>query len=386
MKILVVFIDMLRNELVYKKENSGEKTRIMDICCKLGGTCYDSCYTTAPDTYRSLGSFWSSQYPRKNGVDNRNKKEADFLKSPTNTLLGKLISNGYEFNGFLGAWGKKIGILPNVYNMERDNLSTGQFLEEWLSTVVIGENSFTFINLEDLHFILNDDGATEKAYKKGENKIVELITKIFDYLSPNQFDDIIFFSDHGFHYVSENRGNALDQRRSNIFLFWHKKADKGLKINKKLCSIMDIYPTVLNECRIAVPNDIEGVLLTAEQSHEYLMLEDHGSFYAGYIQPICEWAIIDRNGMHFIREDNIWKNEKGEIEKLESYTKILLEKATGFREFYEIYEKNEEYGDEILWKLQKHFSDGEKRMVRQCTFKEQIMYAIKRRINRRMGK
>lgn len=386
MKILVIFIDMLRNGVVSKKESNDGKTRIWDICCKMGGICYDSCYTTAPDTYRSLGSFWSSKYPKANGVDNRNKKEADFLKYPQDTMLGKLIDNGYEFNAFLGAWGEKIGIIPNVYDARRDNLSTGKFLREWLDTVEIGKKSFTFINLEDLHFILNDEGATEKNYIKGEDKIVKLLSLVFDYLSPAQFDDIILFSDHGFHYVTENRGNALDQRRSNIFLFWHRKDDEKITIDKKLCSIMDIYPTILNECKLDVPSNIEGIPLESEECHEYLLLEDHGYFYAGYIQPICEWAVIDGEGMHFIREDNTWKNKNGESEKLEKYTKILLEKATGFNEYYEIYKKNEEYGDEILWKMQKYFSDGEMRTIKTYSSMEKLSYAIRRRMNRRRGK
>ena len=88
MRILMVFIDMLRSELVFSTQADSQ---IMKTCRKIGGTLFEACYTPAPDTYRSMGALWSSCYPAENGCDNRCKRPFEWLKKPEETFLEYLI-------------------------------------------------------------------------------------------------------------------------------------------------------------------------------------------------------------------------------------------------------------------------------------------------------
>lgn len=92
MRILMVFIDMLRSELVFSTQADSQ---IMKTCRKIGGTLFEACYTPAPDTYRSMGALWSSCYPAENGCDNRCKRPFEWLKKPEETFLEYLLSSGY---------------------------------------------------------------------------------------------------------------------------------------------------------------------------------------------------------------------------------------------------------------------------------------------------
>lgn len=168
MRILMVFIDMLRSELVFSTQADSQ---IMKTCRKIGGTLFEACYTPAPDTYRSMGALWSSCYPAENGCDNRCKRPFEWLKKPEETFLEYLLSSGYIFNSYVGAWeGKNVGLFPNVYTKYPFNFSTGKFIKEYTKEIFWGNDSFTFLNLEDLHFILDDKSYTLKAYKEGEKK------------------------------------------------------------------------------------------------------------------------------------------------------------------------------------------------------------------------
>ena len=50
MRILMVFIDMLRSELVFSTQADSQ---IMKTCRKIGGTLFEACYTPAPDMCNS---------------------------------------------------------------------------------------------------------------------------------------------------------------------------------------------------------------------------------------------------------------------------------------------------------------------------------------------
>ena len=358
---------MLRSDLALKKQRSGDDGELIKICHQLGGTLFEACYTTAPDTYRSLGSFWSSLYPKMNGCDNRNKKTYDFLRDPNDSFLGKLKKENYTFNLFSGTWETdKIGIFPNVYNSKSDRLSTGLFLDDYLDEIKVDDDTITFFNLEDLHFILDDGKYTAQSYAEGIHKVCELINRIFEKKPCDVFDEIIMFSDHGFRFCYEDEGDDLDGRRSNIFLFWHHRGDRELFFDRKIRSIMDVYPTLLDCCKVEYDKDnIEGKSLLDTEGHDYLVLEDHSSFYASYLQPVNKWAIVDSNGMYFIDEDYVWKDSDGHQASVsEEYSSYLIDKATNFSDMIWLREKNLEYSMGRHCSLRGFLSDGTKREVK----------------------
>ncbi|UJF33216.1 hypothetical protein [Paenibacillus hexagrammi] len=59
MKILSVFIDMLRPNLMNVHNHEVPEHELDRFFRQLGGTLYTNCYTPAPDTARSMACFWS---------------------------------------------------------------------------------------------------------------------------------------------------------------------------------------------------------------------------------------------------------------------------------------------------------------------------------------
>lgn len=386
MKILTVFLDMLRNEQVYNEEAGWENMILRDFFLEIGGTLFSSCYTPAPDSYRSLACFWQSQYPLENGCNSRTMKTYDYLKFPKNTFLAKMKHKGYQFNCFGGAWNNdKIGFLPAIYDPLTDNMSTGKFLREYLQTVKLEKDSFTFINLEDLHFIIEDEYADHEAFLHGTQKLVNLMKMIFINFSIKEFDEIIFFSDHGFRYYYEQGGFLLDKRRSNIFLFWHHRGDKNFNIDTELRSIMDIYPTILNRCEISFDQEkIEGRDLFLTNGHKFLMLEEHRDYYSKLLDPICRWAVIDnKKQFYFVDETIMWMQENdgdNDFTKRVFYENQLSCKMTNFREIKEMNEKQKEYkNDAVNINMIDFYSDGTARKRHPLT----IPKRIKRKLHKR---
>lgn len=373
MRILMVFIDMLRSELVFSTQADSQ---IMKTCRKIGGTLFEACYTPAPDTYRSMGALWSSCYPAENGCDNRCKRPFEWLKKPEETFLEYLLSSGYIFNSYVGAWeGKNVGLFPNVYTKYPFNFSTGKFIKEYTKEIFLGNDSFTFLNLEDLHFILDDKSYTLKAYKEGEKKICDLIDSFFEIFPVEQFDEIIFFSDHGFRFWNEKGGYSLDKRRTNIFLFWHEKNDASLKIDRKLRSIMDIYPTLLNKCGIYYSkSNIRGKDLFGEEYHNELLLEDHTSFYATILDSVNCWGVVTNAGIQFCNSDLVWND--GMIHS--ELQNLLLENGTGYKMLSEFIDRERKlYNVDEPKNIGKYTSDGEKRVTEKINGIERFLGKIK---------
>ena len=381
MKILTIFIDMLRSEQVYTREEGWKNSALQEFFLNIGGTLFSRCYTPAPDSYRSFACFWSSQYPAKNGCFCRSMKTYDYLKAPEETFLGKLKVKGYQFNSFVGAWNNdKIGFLPAVYDPLKDRLSTGKFLSEFLKEIKIEDNSYTFINLEDMHFILEDEWTTDRAFTHGVQKIIDLMKIIFEIVNKDEFDEIIFFSDHGFRYYGEGDGYLLDRRRSNIFLFWHHKGEVDICVDHNLRSIMDVYPTLLNHCGIAFcESGIEGKDLFRTEGHDFLLFEEHSGYYSSFLDPICQWAVVDKGGQfYFVDETLSWKEKKDFAER-GFYEDQLSDKMTNFGELkMQISLQNEYKSMKTDVYMVDFFSDGELREKKNITLKDRIKRRLKR--------
>lgn len=239
----------------------------------------------------------------------------------------------------------------------------------------MGNDSFTFLNLEDLHFILDDKSYTLKAYKEGEKKICDLIDSFFEIFPVEQFDEIIFFSDHGFRFWNEKGGYSLDKRRTNIFLFWHEKNDTSLKIDRQLRSIMDIYPTLLNKCGIYYSkSNIRGKDLFGEEYHNELLLEDHTSFYATILDSVNCWGVVTNAGIQFCNSDLVWND--GMIHS--ELQNLLLENGTGYKMLSEFIDRERKlYNVDEPKNIGKYTSDGEKRVTEKINGIERFLGKIK---------
>lgn len=301
---------MLRPDIlnVYSQKNSISK---LDIKLReIGGTFYKECYTSAPDTPRSNGCLWTSQYPSINGCTTRMKYPRYFLSNKIENLIDVFYKNEYECNFYMTDAAEVYGDLPSkAYETESQDKSKS--LDDFLKHIYIADDSFTYLGFDDFHYLIDDCHAQRKYIHVGLDKCGDILNHIDKSIGFDTFDYIYIFSDHGFRFSDElfdTNLKMIDSARTRLFLFVHKKGDKALSYDHELRSIMDIFPTVCNTCGFMTPNDIKEIKLCNKKGHEFIFIEDHKSFTTGLGQVIDHWAIRDKDGLACMDIDKKWES------------------------------------------------------------------------------
>ena len=80
MRVLFLFIDMLRPNRYGLYNQKLENNKIDNAIIELGGTLYTNCFSPAPDTPRSMASFYTGLSPIENGCNTRVKWPSKFFK------------------------------------------------------------------------------------------------------------------------------------------------------------------------------------------------------------------------------------------------------------------------------------------------------------------
>ena len=317
MKILFVFIDQLRSNLLHTHNDKIKKQGFDQSIESLGGVLFSECFTPGPNTFRSLSCLWTSLYPPQNGCDNGYSRY--HLKNNIDNIFELFIRNGYEFNYLQSEHDEIAGVLPKLSKskgLKRTFRGTNpqDALNKFINDVSFSENSITFISLSSFYAAMNRYGYNYKSL----DVCYGILSREFDLLlkriNTEQFDNIITFSDHGYK-LDHERGFEPFYKQSNsdrtkIFLHFHKKGDELLTRNDKFCSILDIFPTIVKEAGITINNNIMGHDLFSDKEHEYIVIEDQytmdGDQYA--------WSVRYKNAEYYT---------KGELEHFEDPHSIL---------------------------------------------------------------
>ena len=91
MKILILFVDMLRPNRFGIYNEQIKENLIDDFVKNLGGDLYQNCFSPAPDTPRSMACFYSGQTPINNKCDTRVKWPGKFLKKEEPNIFDPFI-------------------------------------------------------------------------------------------------------------------------------------------------------------------------------------------------------------------------------------------------------------------------------------------------------
>ena len=148
MKILILFLDMVRNNLV------NENSEIYKILENLKGTWYHNTFSSYPDTGRAIGAFLSGEKAYINGCDNRVKYPRFFLKSKS--LFDFYKNNGYKIDIFA----HQHHIIP--YNF-LDNTQFDIPLEKFLSSIKLNSKHLIFMDIPTYHSIIDNYGKKSKS-------------------------------------------------------------------------------------------------------------------------------------------------------------------------------------------------------------------------------
>lgn len=274
MRILVIFIDMLRTSELNIFDFSKEETVFDKYLNNLGGTIYKNVFTPCPDTGRSLSTFWSGVPCYLNGCNKRLKYPGAFLEYPS--FLEVLESEGYSVNiltnrnRFLFPPGYQDG---KYYMDDLDSIN-----KKFHST----NKSFFFIDLPILHEILDVFDYTNKAFSIGMTELTNALKEIESIDVFNEFDFVVHFSDHGhlFRYeraeMNTNRLKAIfmsDSRTKTLVHIKNMNEDSRVTLNENFSTIGGFGALIFKSLGIRnYPNSFSSTI--GDEGVSKLLVED----------------------------------------------------------------------------------------------------------------
>jgi hypothetical protein len=360
MKILMIFADMLRPDR-FNIYNQMIEPNAMDHLIKdLGGDLYKNCFTPAPDTPRSMASFYTGLSPLENNCNSRVKWPGKFLDSSQATLFDPFINNNYAMHFFSNPNERSGGLFPP--GIENIGIHNNDYrLDNYLNSIALKKDHLLFVSLPDYHWALQDWGYTKKAEKVAVNEIKKSIDIIFQEFNKDDFDHIFIFSDHGFKFnyqmKIEEHFQFINRDRSNIFLLHREKGNNSINYKDKLCSIQDLTHTINDLFDL----DNEYSLLR-ENEREYVVIEDHLSISAPQVnQSVDIWGVATKNEIYVRTLNNgfIIKDDKICEQKLDPDYDDILINETQFGRYFDEHQKVSSYNELIL--AQTDFMNGRPR-------------------------
>ena len=358
MKILVVFIDMVRaNRLSLYNDKIKNRTPIDNKFQELGGTVYKNFFSEAPDTPRAMASFISGELPFKNKCNSKTKWPRYYLKSDHN-IFDQLLEKKYEMTFFSNPNERKTGMFSENIN-KLDIHNNNYDLDEYLKKVRLKKDHFLFISLPDFHWAIDDYGANTYGEKKGYEIISKNIDIIFKNLNKDDLDHIFIFSDHGFKFNYESKKEPifqiLNSDRTNGILFHRQKNENRIKFSQKLCGISQFYSTIDD----LLYNTKSNNSFLHSKSKDYIVVEDFLNFDQVLNDYPQIWSVISKKEI-YIRtlENGYLLNRSNQILKtgIDKEKDKLIAKKSSFSKYLKQKQKIENYKEFIL--KQTTYMDG----------------------------
>ena len=140
-------------------------------------------------------------------------------------------------------------------------------------------------------------------------------------------------------------------------MFIRKKGDNSLKTDSKLCSNLDLFPTLCELVGEAIPKEIDGKSLLSDE-HEYVLLEDHQNFSVELGQTIEHWGVVLKDGIYRLECSGEWSENAKQNPDFEcnSWKKIIEDKMDNYEENHKLWQARHIYdGNKINSRI---YSDG----------------------------
>ena len=337
-----------------------------------GGTIYQRCYTPAPDTPRSLACLYSGRYPKRNGCINRIQWPKYYLNKTLDNIFDLFNHEGFEIFSNFQEEELITGILPN-----NANIKNYKSLKELLYSIPkeSDNNQLFFINIPDYHTCVDDYYGLPISAKIAYNKIINSFNQIFAILDKESIDYSFIFSDHGCILTDDEKNEypikLLDDNRSKIYLQVKKMHEKTIKYDNKICSIMDIYPTLMDIFKHSSNENIDGISLFKEENNRCLILEDQSKFPPGLGGYHDLWGYRDKNYFYLesleqkllLKEVKNSTYKKEEIKNTHLMNKIkikLQEDCASYKEIKKQTQILESY--KLISYSLEEYTDGSKRI------------------------
>lgn len=335
MRVLILFVDMVRANLLHVNNTTRVQTPLDGFLKELGGTNYTNCFSSAPDTGRALGVFLSGLSASENGCDNRVRYPRFFLKSNDN-LFDAFKKQGYKCDFYL----HQHHILPE--SVMQQNIVLEERLEDFCKNIELQEKHLLFCDIPTYHTVFDNEGFSLASEKKANKTLTQHLEIVFQHFDKDDFDDIYIFSDHGFkfsyemllHKITNKPYLLLNEDRTNILMFHRKKGENKLGQITTLCGLEDIHQYIKM-------NNLHANY-TPVENRPYIVVEDHLHFKQRY-SNIQIWALVQENEIYIRTFDEAWLLERKTSQLLNKkvnndYDICIAKESLSFAEVLEILE------------------------------------------------
>lgn len=292
MKILVVFIDMVRVTELNLYNDKKNETFLDRNLRTIGGALFTKCYTPAPDTPRSNACMQTGLYPYFNGCDTRIKWPKFFIKDEITTIFDHAYNNDYTINACIRKHTLETGLLKCRVNTK---INLFENYSDFIEKAKIDTHVLSFVYDPDWHTAITDYSSTQKAFIEGDRVVSKLFEKYLTKEYCEQYDYVLIYSDHGFQFQSESNKmkdnlELLDDGRNQLLMFIHKQGDNEIKKDNRLSSMLDLYATL--EELIGCSDFRDGYSLLGDPKRRILHIEDHQDFKVYPEVMIKQWRVI----------------------------------------------------------------------------------------------
>ena len=382
---------MVRSQMLnFDNQSTQTSSEFEDYLIQMKGTIFSNCYTPAPDTPRSMGCFYSGKYPKNNGCDSRVKWPKYYLNNKTPNLFNYLHKKNFNITTCIRKSRINVGLLPPNFDYDSKNYHTINSLIEQKDKILNKKNSLIFLDFPDYHMAVDDFSADVKAHNYGLKKLNNSIQFFFSKFDFDDFDEIFLFSDHGCKFSNDKEKiyKNIDDKRSKVLMFHRSKAQESFEINNKLCSILDVFPTLYEKIENKINHKFEGINLFSTLEKE-IVIEDCTSFIPKLKQINNLWAIRTKNEFYIFYNNKIYnKNLKNLVYKnlekksllSEKFEKLLISNTKSWHSVKKHTEIFRFY--KIMKVVNRKYSDGTERPGRLFKFYFKIISLLKKALIR----
>lgn len=300
MRILIVFLDMVRSEMGYKSSlDFAKENPLAEIFKRIGGEYYTDCYTPSPDTTRSLASAFSGWPSHKNGCNTRIRFAKHYLKDDISDMFMELIGSGYNVNIFHEPEERELGIFPaSVY--KTCHIHKDYDLNAYLTKISNdrSDNRCDYIGISDFHQVYNDYGYDRRGARRALSQLARTVETLAARLDLDSYDNCFIFSDHGF-MISEDLFHPavyLGKERTNVVMLHRRSGDKELLLNRKFCSVMSLCASVGELVGSKV--GYADYPLWASKEIDKIIVQDHFNYQPRVMHNIEYWGIISKDSIY----------------------------------------------------------------------------------------
>jgi arylsulfatase A-like enzyme len=383
MRILVVFIDMVRVDQLNLINPHSKETALDIHLKKLGGTLFTRCFTPGPDTPRSNACMQTGLYPYFNGCDTRIKWPKYFIKDNISTIFDHAFSQDYTINACV----RKHTIETGLLRYKGDTLiNYFEGYKDFVENAEINKNTLSFLYDPDWHTAISDLHSTQRAFREGDRVVSFLFEKYIDGNYIDKYDYTIIYSDHGFQFQSEsNRMKSklelLNNGRNQVLLFIHKKGDEKIMVDNRLSSMLDLYATL--EDLLGCSDFRQGYSLLDKPQRKILHIEDHQDFKVYPEVMVKQWRVIT-NRYDVCTDGKRYTCDKDSdtYKEIDTYLREYSPKYSEYVKQLEVWDHYAELSNDIS----PYYVVGEKRVGKCKVLIYKILQNLKARMDKLIGK